>query len=45
MMKISAMVEKGYIFTIHVKTGQNSPQKSFRGTILSCDNIENCVIP
>ena len=29
MMKISEMVEKGYIFTIHVKTGQNSPQKKF----------------
>ena len=27
MMKISEMVEKGYIFTIHVTTGQNSPQK------------------
>ena len=29
MMKISEMVEKGYIFPIHVKTGQNSPQKKF----------------
>ena len=27
MMNISEMVEKGYILSIHVKIGQNSPQK------------------
>ena len=32
MMKISDVVEKGYIFTIHVKTGKNiTSEKVFEG--------------
>ena len=29
MMKISEMVEKGYILTMNIKTGENLPGKMF----------------